>query len=365
MTTPTYKNISFLNDDRNKQILIAVDPVTDDDVGDPTLKEKLKDYGRKRAKLEKMKLAQTFANFNSRLASRIEQCGTHLSFALYQNVKDGGQMRRLEHADFCKTRKFCPQCAANYSAEISADILGRYHKLNDIRKKNGRSPFRLIFLTVTVKNVPLTDLRRTLSAMSRAWQRFVNTRRFKKAIVGGWLRGVEYLGDNTEPGMAHPHFHAILLVTESYFKKDYISHADWAAMWRAAARLDYDPQVNIKRVTPRTKKDGTKKSAASSAAAEVSKYVVSTVSIEKMSPENVEELYNQTKGLRAFALGGLIATVEPDPPEEIDEDLWQYLYTEIWNWNRSQYVMRHVEYTQEHMPHVVQKPGTAAALTPA
>ena len=49
--------------------------------------------------------------------------------------------------------------------------------------------------------------------------------------------------------MAHPHFHALLLVKPSYFKgQGYIKQGDWTEMWRKALRADYLPSVNVKAV---------------------------------------------------------------------------------------------------------------------
>ena len=47
--------------------------------------------------------------------------------------------------------------------------------------------------------------------------------------------------------MAHPHFHALLLVP-SYFTINYIKQGDWVEMWAKALRADYLPSVNVKAV---------------------------------------------------------------------------------------------------------------------
>ena len=48
--------------------------------------------------------------------------------------------------------------------------------------------------------------------------------------------------------MAHPHFHALLLVKPSYFTINYIKQGDWVEMWAKALRADYLPSVNVKAV---------------------------------------------------------------------------------------------------------------------
>ena len=47
--------------------------------------------------------------------------------------------------------------------------------------------------------------------------------------------------------MAHPHFHALLLVKPSYFTINYIKQGDWVEMWAKALRADYLPSVNVSR----------------------------------------------------------------------------------------------------------------------
>ena len=42
--------------------------------------------------------------------------------------------------------------------------------------------YRWVFLTLTVKNPPVTELRDTLKAMNSAWQRLAQTKRFKGSL---------------------------------------------------------------------------------------------------------------------------------------------------------------------------------------
>ena len=50
--------------------------------------------------------------------------------------------------------------------------------------------YRWVFLTLTVKNPPVTELRDTLKAMNSAWQRLAQTKRFK-GVVKGFIRTTE------------------------------------------------------------------------------------------------------------------------------------------------------------------------------
>ena len=98
-----------------------------------------------------------------------------------------------------------------------------------------------------MKNPPVTELRDTLKHMNDSWKRLIETKRFKSGVAG-FLRTTEVTRGNDGKMMAHPHFHALLLVKPSYFTINYIKQGDWVEMWAKALRADYSPSVNVKAV---------------------------------------------------------------------------------------------------------------------
>ena len=54
---------------------------------------------------------------------------------------------------------------------------------------------RWVFLTLTVKNPPVTELRDTLKHMNDSWQRLIQTKRFKSGVAG-FLRTTEVTRGN-------------------------------------------------------------------------------------------------------------------------------------------------------------------------
>jgi plasmid rolling circle replication initiator protein Rep len=102
---------------------------------------------------------------------------------------------------------------------------------------------RWLFLTLTQKNVPITQLRETLTEMNRAFGRLVKLKAFP---AEGWLRSTEVT--RGRDGNAHPHFHCLLLVPRSYFGRNYIKQAEWVEMWRKCMRLDYNPILDVQAV---------------------------------------------------------------------------------------------------------------------
>lgn len=141
---------------------------------------------------------------------------------------------------------------------------------------------RFIFLTLTVRNCDMSELRSTLDQMGKAWKRMIERKAFPaigfarstevtrnwdvhyKGVYQGRMGGKTLdkwrkdhkgykaseltLRATTE---VHPHFHALLMVNPGYFDgKNYLSHQDWVELWQSCLRVDYTPIVNIKAVKP-------------------------------------------------------------------------------------------------------------------
>lgn len=264
---------------------------------------------------------------NEKKIESICECGTLLRFTKYQNVTNGDLMRELTGANFCKF-KFCPMCQWRKARTVCNETLAKVQSVSNLH--NGTA---FLFLTLTVKNPLMSDLRQTLAQMSQAFQRFQQTKAFRRAVLG-YVRAVEYVGDQTQSGEAHPHFHCLLVVRKSYFKKaDYLSKAQWSAMWQSALRVDYEPMINIQKI----KAKGTL-SDLQSACLEVVKYSVSFADMSRMNTDDLQVLIDQTKGLRQYALGGEVKDAEPAEIQEFDPDEWEKIGTEFFKWKNGDYV---------------------------
>lgn len=153
---------------------------------------------------------------------------------------------------------------------------------------------RWVFLTLTVRNCALADLRQTLKAMSEAWGRLVKRPEFKPVL--GWVRTTEVT--RSETGEAHPHFHALLMVSTSYFGGQYVKQARWVELWQECARLDYVPVVDVRAV----------KGEMSKAVQETLKYSVKPADMEA-DGQWLLELTRQVHKLRFIATGGALKGV--------------------------------------------------------
>ena len=167
---------------------------------------------------------------------------------------------------------------------------------------------RWLFLTPTVRNCPITDLRETLSGMNSAWQRLLKRPEFSAVL--GWVRTTEVT--RGADGTAHPHFHCLLMVRPSYFGKDYTTKARWQELWQSCMRLDYPPIIDIR--TVKGNGDGINK-----ALCETLKYSVKPTDMID-DPAWFIEYTRQTHKLRFVATGGVLKKIlKADKPETNDD----------------------------------------------
>lgn len=238
-------------------------------------------------------------------AERLGGCSTLLKFAPV--ITDDKAGLKLKYAFFCRVRH-CPVCQWRRSMLWRARMFSILPKI--LEEHQGG---RWLFLTLTVKNCPITELRDTLQDMNKAWNRLRLRKEFKHII--GWIRTTE-VTRNAKDGTAHPHFHALLLVKPSYFKgQNYIKQTRWRELWQETAQLDYDPFVHVQAV-----KAGIGQDALSKAVCETLKYSVKPSDLVQDAGWFLE-LTRQTHKLRFIATGGVLkgclASVEDATNEEM------------------------------------------------
>jgi plasmid rolling circle replication initiator protein Rep len=176
---------------------------------------------------------------------------------------------------------------------------------------------RFLLLTLTQRNCELTDLKETLQDMNKAWERLSKRKQFP-AI--GWIKSVEVT--RSLDGTAHPHFHALLMVKPSYFKKTYLSQATWTDLWMKSLRVDYTPIVDVRVVKPRPGHEGELGAGLSAALLETLKYGVKESDLVS-DRDWLVELTKQLHKTRAVAIGGVLRDlIREDEPEDLihDED---------------------------------------------
>lgn len=257
--------------------------------------------------------------YNSR-SSRVFDCATLLEFrkALSDHADDSIPFK-LTKANFCRDR-LCPTCSWRRTMKIFGQVSQIMDKID--------SDYDYIFLTLTVPNCSGVDLPGLISDLQKGFHRFVNYKRFKSAVVG-FFRALE-VTRNKDPtsksyGTYHPHFHCILVVRKSYFKKkDYIHHDEFLKMWQKAMKDPTITQVFVERVRPGSAAE--KEGAAASelladsvkdlkaGVAEVAKYSVKSSDYiyegnEKLTDEVVFTIAEALRGRRLCAFGGIFEDI--------------------------------------------------------
>ena len=259
--------------------------------------------------------SEKFNRFFNR-EERSRMCATVLQFK-----KDTEQKRKLHQAYFCQLR-LCPVCNWRRSLKIFSQVSKIIQAIEQDREH------AYILLTLTQKNVSGEELDQELDKMMKAWNRFLGYKKVKDVVKGSY-RGLEITYDkeskitkrmyqekkdyykklglkvgNKNPNfdMYHPHFHVLIVVRKGYFtSKEYLSHEVWRELWAKAMRLDYLPQVNVKRVKGNT----------AEAVAETAKYVAkdSDYVIEKdldLSMNVVETLDYALERRRLVSFSGIM-----------------------------------------------------------
>ena len=259
--------------------------------------------------------SEKFNRFFNR-EERSRMCATVLQFK-----KDTEQKRKLHQAYFCQLR-LCPVCNWRRSLKIFSQVSKIIQAIEQDREH------AYIFLTLTQKNVSGEELDQELDKMMKAWNRFLGYKKVKDVVKGSY-RGLEITYDkeskitkrmyqekkdyykklglkvgnkNPNVDMYHPHFHVLIVVRKGYFtSKEYLSHEVWRELWAKAMRLDYLPQVNVKRVKGNT----------AEAVAETAKYVAkdSDYVIEKdldLSMNVVETLDYALERRRLVSFSGIM-----------------------------------------------------------
>lgn len=210
------------------------------------------------------------------------------------------------HSAKCRLRH-CPICQRARAIRLIHEIEAALVPLAEQHPKH-----RWLFLTLTVRNCEIHELRRTLQEMGKAWKRLIQRKEF--VVIDGWLRSTEVTQGKNGHDLAHPHYHALLFVPPSYFAKEYIKHEKWVSLWQECARLDYAPSVHIR---PVKQLHGGLLETIKTAA-----YSVKANEVEA-APEWFLEYHRQTHKLRFFATGGVVKdhlTIDEAPADDITEE---------------------------------------------
>lgn len=264
-------------------------------------------------KIKSVLLAESFERLgNTKKANRLKDCGTFLEFKRYLNDNS----LKLNNANFCKVR-LCPLC----SWRRSLKIFGQVSKIMNELVKD--SNYEFLFLTLTVKNCIGDELSDVIDNMMSGYMKMFKRSILKKNVLGAF-RALEVTHNTNRYSKSfdtyHPHFHCILMVNKSYFKKGYISQEKWSKLWQESIKSEYLPMVNIQKI------DGSEKNI-QKAVAEAAKYSVKDSDLfnvdELLQDKAIEILDSALANRRLISFRGEFARVQKELnlDDAIDGDL--------------------------------------------
>ena len=298
-------------------------------------------------------------------AERCAGCGTLLEFTPVlaaggespQGLPPAGTQQRtkwhLYKANFCRDR-LCPMC----SWRRSYKIFGQVSQIMDLIGKD----YDFLFLTLTVPNVTASELSSKLDELNNAWHKYVKYKRIS-VVVKGFFKALE-ITYNRISNTYHPHFHVVLAVSKSYFKKsDYIPRDEWLTLWQRAMKDKTITQVDIRRA--KGKANGSEISvegaaaskALASAIAEIAKYAVKSSDYIFKDTEQTDSvvgcLADVLTNRRLCAFGGCFADahkqlqlddVEDGDLIHLDGDIRPDLATQIYRfeWSCGAYKLKEI-----------------------
>ena len=232
------------------------------------------------------------------VAKAIGNCALNLGIEI--EMPDGEEPQPKLRAVRACNRRVCPFCEWRRTKALRRRFfegLPRFHE--DFPTHHP------IFLTLTVKNVGVEDLKTSITDLHRAWKRLTLCSFFPTPF---WFRKTEVtisrsLDKKTETGMAHPHLHCLLMVPAGYFSHGYVKQTEWQKQWMMAARLDYSPIVDVRRCRSKSGAQTDSVSASLGASLEASKYAAKATDLIKLG-DSLGEYHRQVKGVRLTGVSG-------------------------------------------------------------
>ena len=202
------------------------------------LSERDKPWDKHRANADRIGEHYAGSEFQD-YSQRINLCSQFLDFRLTPDTH-GSYKLKLDSAFFCRV-KYCAVCQWRRSLLWKAKA---YKVLPQIVEAYPK--YRWLFVTLTVKNCQIDQLKETLQWMHQGFKRMTKLKAFPAV---GWLKSTEVTRGRR--GDAHPHFHCLLMVPPSYFSgQQYLSQKKWVELWRRSVRIDYNPIIDVQAVKP-------------------------------------------------------------------------------------------------------------------
>ena len=240
---------------------------------------------------------------------RMKQCGNFVEMEVCPKCG----RKHIKRATLCRDR-FCPICGWRLSMKRYVKML---KIINGLMKQNKDCEWQ--FVTLTVKNCKIEELKDTMQEMSRTWNSIASSKPFKRNILGT-ARSVE-ITYNQRTKEFHPHYHILTI-----WKPDFTPSNLIVDKWMSSIRLTVSEKAqcteSIKNLHYTEEKDSEED--IKNAILEVYKYSIKDNELLEMPLKTLKILNFQLKGKRMTSLTGIIKqyakTIGADNLEELDED---------------------------------------------
>lgn len=259
---------------------------------------------------------------------------------------------KLHKSNFCGNR-FCPMCSWRLACKESLELS---ILMEHLRKEENKE---FIFLTLTTPNVRDYELNQSIKDYNKAFKKLMERKEIK-SIVKGYVRKLEVTYQKEEyitkdlwkrkkkyyqnKGLAigdiepnfdtyNPHFHVVIAVNKSYFKKSdlYITQDRWLQLWREVTGDNRITQVDVKKAKANNYKE----------VYELAKYSAKDTDY-LLNRDVFKTFYSALKGKQLIVFGGMFKDAhkmyqngELDIYKEIDEI--EYTYMLYYNWHKNNY----------------------------
>ena len=169
-------------------------------------------------------------------------------------------------------------------------------------------------MTLTIKNVPGSELSNAIDTLTRGWQNMSKQKRIKNVVLGT-VRSIE-ITYNKRSNTYHPHLHVLIhTTTDLYAGRNYISQAEIADRWRSAAGIDYQPVVDIRRLRHNNGRE----------VAEIAKYAVKPLQWDKCAEAVIVTLDDVLHKRHLLSLSGTMREAKKQLKIDDIEDKKEWL----------------------------------------
>jgi len=235
-------------------------------------------------------------------------CSSYLTYGLYKHkIQEDLYKKSLLKANFCKNR-FCPVCNWRRSRKLSK----QYFKVIDTIRSHDLK-FRLIFLTLTIKNFSYSRFESNYSLFSKAIHNFFRSIFKRRSDFLGYIKGIEAPIDKKQNKYyINLHAHFLLFVSPDYFD-NMIDFDTFKFLWRRSLSVSYSPVIDVRVLRGSFQK----------AVLETLKYPLKHIDYLDLPDEIFCSLYNSFKNKRFFSSAGLpkIYHSKIYSDQDLDDDL--------------------------------------------